>query len=211
MRIRQLGLLVAMVTLASIWAQPLMAKTDRGYLIVHVNPPETYIYADGEPVVESLRHYIILTAGKHEIEMYNYGYKPEIRDVTIKARKWWNIRVNMQPIPGRIFRAWGCITLEGAPRAAVLLNGKDPAVFFVGHGDEFNNERIWHQELIVPPGKQQLTVEYMENPPWTTTVDVKANQRVVVDAYKGVRKTVPWSRGQQLGELPRFPCRPRQC
>jgi len=27
---------------------------------------------------------------------------------------------------------------------------------------------------------------------------------VVVDAYKGVRKTVAWSRGQQLAELPRF-------
>ena len=35
-------------------------------------------------------------------------------------------------------------------------------------------------------------------------MDVQANQRVVVDAYKGVRKTVPWPRGEQLQELPRF-------
>jgi hypothetical protein len=86
----------------------------------------------------------------------------------------------------------------------VLLNGKDPAVFFVGHGDEFNNEWGWAQELIVPPGKHVLTLEYLENDPWTTTVDVQANQRVVVDAYKGVRKTVAWNRGNQLKELPRF-------
>ena len=35
-------------------------------------------------------------------------------------------------------------------------------------------------------------------------MDVEANQRVVVDAYKGVRKTVAWPRGEQLKELPRF-------
>ena len=64
----------------------------------------------------------------------------------------------MQAIPGTVSGPWGCITLEGAPRAAVLLNGKDPAVFFVGHGDEFNNEWGWQQELIVPPGKYELTV-----------------------------------------------------
>ncbi len=31
-----------------------------------------------------------------------------------------------------------------------------------------------------------------------------ANQRVVVDAYKGVRKTVAWPRGEQMQSLPRF-------
>jgi len=204
MRVRQISMHVALVALLLISLQPVMARDYRGYLIVHVSPPETYIYADGEPLVESKGHYMILTPGEHEIEMYNYGYLPEVRKVTIKAHKWWNIRVEMQPIPGKISGPWGCITLERAPRAAALLNGKDPAVFFVGHGDEFNNEWGWHQELIVPPGKHELTVAYMDTDPWTTTVEVQANQRVVVDAYKGVRKTVPWSRGEQLTELPRF-------
>jgi outer membrane protein OmpA-like peptidoglycan-associated protein len=204
MRIHQVSLLLASVVLLCLSVQPALAKSDRGYLVVHVSPPQTYIYADGEPVVESRGHYIILTAGEHQIDMYNYGYKPETRKVTIRAHKWWNIRVEMQPIPGILSGPWGCITLEGAPRAAVLLNGKDPAVFFVGHGDEFDNEWGWHQELIVPPGKHVLTLEYLENDPWTTTVDVQANQRVVVDAYKGVRKTVAWERGEQLKEQPRF-------
>ena len=203
MRKQSLGLAILGVALLLICVHPAMAKS-RGYLIVHVNPPETYIYADGEPVVESKRHYIILTPGEHQIEMYNYGYKPEIRTVTIRENKWWNIRVEMQPIPGIVSGPWGCITLEGAPRAAVLLNGRDPAAFLVGHGDEFNNEWGWHQELIVPPGKHVLTLEYLRTDPWTTTVDVQANQRVVVDAYKGVRKTVAWDRGKQLKELPRF-------
>jgi hypothetical protein len=204
MRVRKVSLLVSLVALLFICVRPVMASSDRGYLIVHVSPPETYVYADGEPLVESIRHYMVLTAGEHEIELYNYGYKPEIRHVTIQAHKWWNIQVTMQPVPGMISGPWGCITLEHADRSAVLLNGKDPAVFFVGHGDEFNNEWGWHQELIVPPGKHQLTVAYMNTDPWTTTVEVQANQRVVVDAYTGVRKTVPWPRGQQLVELPRF-------
>jgi hypothetical protein len=204
MRFRRLSILVSWVALLLIAVQPSWGKSDRGYLVVHVTPPQTYIYADGEPVVESKSHYIILTAGEHTINMYNYGYRPETRKVTIKAHKWWNIRVEMQPIPGMISGPWGCITLEGAPRAAVLLNGKDPAVFFVGHGDEFNNEWMWHQELVVPPGKHELTVVYLNSDPWTIPVDVEANQRVVVDAYKGVRKTVPWPRGQQLTEMPRF-------
>jgi hypothetical protein len=196
-------MLILGIALLLICVHPAMAKS-RGYLIVHVSPPETYIYADGEPVVESKGHYIILTPGEHKIDMYNYGYKSETRNVTIREHKWWNIRVEMQPIPGIISGPWGCITIEGAPRAAVLLNGRDPAAFLVGHGDEFNNEWGWRQELIVPPGKHVLTLEYLETDPWTTTVDVQANQRVVVDAYKGVRKTVAWERGNQLKELPRF-------
>jgi len=57
-RIISLGILG--VGLVLICAHPAVAKS-RGYLIVHVSPPETYIYADGEPVVESRGHYIILT------------------------------------------------------------------------------------------------------------------------------------------------------
>jgi outer membrane protein OmpA-like peptidoglycan-associated protein len=41
-------------------------------------------------------------------------------------------------------------------------------------------------------------------PSWSTALDVPANQRVVVDAFKGVRKTVPWSRGEHMQSIPRF-------
>jgi len=202
MKIRHLSFLLSTAVLLLVCVQPVMAQ--RGKLIVRVSPRETYIYADGKPVVEANGHYVTLPAGDHKIDLYNYGYKPESRNVTITAHKTTVIDVTMQAIPGTVSGPWGCITLEGANRAAVLLNGKDPAVFFVGHGDEFNNEWGWQQELIVPPGKHELTVAYDEQDPWTTSVDVQANQRVVVDAYKGVRKTVAWPRGQQLQSLPRF-------
>jgi outer membrane protein OmpA-like peptidoglycan-associated protein len=202
MRVRQLGFLITSVVLLLMCVPPVMAQ--RGVLVVRVSPRETYIYADGHPVVEARGHYVTLPAGEHKIDLYNYGYKPESRTVTITAHNTTVIDVTMQAIPGTVSGPWGCITLEGAPRAAVLLNGKDPAAFFVGHGDEFNNEWGWKQELLVPPGKHELTVHSDEENPWTTTVEVAANQRVVVDAYKGVRKTVAWPRGQQLQALPRF-------
>ncbi len=202
MAMRQSGKFFASVAaLLLICVQPVMAQS--GKLKVHVNPREAYIYADGKPVVEARNHSITLPAGEHKIDLYNYGYKPESRNVTIEGNKTATLDVTMQAIPGTVSGPWGCITLEGANRDAVLLNGKDPA-FFVGHGDEFNNEWGWKQELIVPPGKYELTVMHDDSPAWSTTVDVPANQRVVVDANKGVRKTVAWTRGQQLQSLPRF-------
>ncbi len=202
MRIRQLSFLLSTAVLLLVCVQPVMAQ--RGKLVVHVNPPEAYIFADGNPVVDARGHYVTLPAGEHKINLYNYGYKPESQNVTITAHKTTVLNVTMQAVPETVSGPWGCITLEGADRDAVLLNGKDPAAFFVGHGDEFNNEWVWKQELIVPPGKYELTVMHNDPQVWTTTVDVPANQRVVVDAYKGVRKTVAWPRGQQLQSLPRF-------
>jgi hypothetical protein len=79
------------------------------------------------------------------------------------------------------------MTIEGADRAAVLLNGKTPD-FFVGHGDEFDHEWWWKQELVVPPGTYQVTILGGDQDLWSGPVDVAANQRVVVKVPKGVRK-----------------------
>ena len=76
--------------------------------------------------------HVTLPAGEHKIDLYNYGYKPESRNVTIEAHKTTVIDVTMQAIPGTVSGPWGCITLEGATAAAVLLNGKDPADFLLG-------------------------------------------------------------------------------
>lgn len=202
MRKRQFGFLLSTLLLLLSGVQPLLAQ--RGKLLIRVNPPETYIYADGVPMLEARGHYLKLSAGTHKIDLYNYGYKAETRTVNIVAHKTTVIDVTMQAVPGVVTGPWGCITLEGPSRAAVLLNGKDPGVLFVGHVDELNNEWGWKQELLVPPGKHELTVAYHDREPWTTTVTVEANKRVVIDSFQGMRKTVDWPRGEQFKELPRF-------
>ena len=73
MRMRQLRFLLSMVPLSLFFVQPVMAQ--RGSLIVHVNPREAYIYADGQPMVEARNHYVSLAPGEHKIDLYNYGYK----------------------------------------------------------------------------------------------------------------------------------------
>ena len=85
MRIRHLSFLLSAAVLLLICGQPVMAQT--GKLVVHATPPQAYIYVDGEPIVDAKGHHVCLTAGEHKIDLYNYGYKPESRNVTIEAHK----------------------------------------------------------------------------------------------------------------------------
>ena len=66
------------------------------------------------------------------------------------------------------------------------------------------NDWIWKQELVVPPGTYQVSVLSEDKNVWSGSVDVPANQRVVVDIPKGVRKTIAWPRGEKLSAIPRF-------
>src|SRR5262249_48409711 len=57
---------------------------DTGKLRVYVSPEEAYIWVDGKPMAHrdsSLK----LPAGKHKIAVYNYGYLPEVQEVTVIA------------------------------------------------------------------------------------------------------------------------------
>lgn len=174
-----------------------------GKLKVHAVPPQAYVFVDGQALHESSRGTFKLTPGSHAVDIYNYGYKSSSQKVDITAGKTTKIDVTLDAIPGMVSGPWGCITIEDVPRDAVLLNGKTPA-FFVGHGDEFNNEFLLKQELIVPPGKYLLTVLSGDKEVWSGNVEVPADQRVVIDIPKGVRKTISWARGEQLKSLPRF-------
>ena len=191
---------VVLLTLAG----GISAIAQDGKLTVHVTPKQTYIFLDDHALGEASRHHNInLSAGSHKVELVNYGYTPTTRTVTITAGKTEKLDVTMEPVAGTVSGPFGAMTIEGASRDAVLLNGKTPD-FFVGHGDEFNHDWWWKQELVVPPGTHQVTVMAADKEAWSGSVNVPANQRVVIDVPKGVRKTVAWPRGEKLGSRPRF-------
>jgi outer membrane protein OmpA-like peptidoglycan-associated protein len=175
-----------------------------GKLAIHVTPKQAYLFVDGRAISEASKHHSLnLSAGDHKIELVNYGYEPDNRNVTITAGKTTDLDVTLKAAGGTVSGPFGAMTIEGADRDAVLLNGKTPD-FFVGHSDEFNNDLWFKQELVVPPGTYQVTVLREDKEVWSGPVNVTANQRVVVDIPKGVRKTVPWPRGEKLSAIPRF-------
>jgi outer membrane protein OmpA-like peptidoglycan-associated protein len=175
-----------------------------GKLVIHATPKQAYIFVDGRAISEaSKRHSLNLSPGDHKVELANYGYNASSQTVTIAAGKTSKIDVTLSPVAGTISGPFGAMTIERASHDAVLLNGKTPG-FFVGHGDEFNHDWWWKQELVVPPGTYQVSVLSGDKELWSGAVNVPANQRVVIDIPKGVRKTVAWPRGEKLSAIPRF-------
>jgi hypothetical protein len=86
----------------------------------------------------------------------------------------------------------------------VLLNGATPS-YFVGHVDEFNNNWIWHQWLLVKPGTYQVTVTQKGQTIWTGPVTVAAGKRMVVYLDRnGEIKTKDFKAGTTAGPQPRF-------
>jgi outer membrane protein OmpA-like peptidoglycan-associated protein len=175
-----------------------------GKLVIHVTPKQAYVFADGNAISEASKHHSLgLSAGEHKIELANYGYAPSTQTVTITAGKTTSIDVTLTPVTEKVSGPFGAMTIEGADRDAILLNGKTPD-FFVGHGDEFNHDWWWKQELVVPPGSYQVSVLSGDKTVWSGPVEITANQRVVIDVPKGISKTVAWPRGEKLSSIPRF-------
>ncbi len=175
-----------------------------GKLVIHATPKQAYIFLDDHAISEASKHHSLrLSAGDHKIELVNYGYAPSTQTVTITGGKTTSIDVKLTPVTGTVSGPFGSMTIEGAQRDAILLNGKTPD-FFVGHGDEFDHDWWWKQELVVPPGSYQVSVLSGDKEAWSGQVEVPANQRVVIHVPKGVRKTVPWPRGEKLSTVPRF-------
>jgi len=175
-----------------------------GKLAFHVRPDQAYVFVDDRAISEASKiYYLKLSAGEHKVEVVNYGYTASTQKVTITAGKTTLLRVTLAQAGGSVSGPFGAMTIKGADRDAILLNGKTPD-FFVGHGDEFNNEWMWKQQLVVPPGTYQVTARRGDKEAWSGPVEVPVNKRVVIEVPNGVRETVDWTRGEKLSAIPRF-------
>ncbi len=179
-----------------------------GEVYVSVLPEEAYIWVDGKPATHrsSMLH---LPAGEHTITVYNYGFTPITKTVTVAGGEEQNLDMHLQPVPGRVSGPWGRIQIEGVPgNSLVFMNGTTPE-FFVGHADEMNNNFMAKQQLIVPAGTHQLTVvrRKTNEPIWSGKLDVKEDKRLIL-YVKGQDKAhivyKDWGQGKKIKDLKRF-------
>ncbi len=208
MRTRLITLSVALVALAFLAtaATPAWAQQKPGKLKINLDMVQAYVFIDGRAMSDMVwkgRDWK-LSPGQHEVAIYNYGYKPYKNTVTIVSGEKLTIDVTLEPVGGNATGPWGRIQLEGAPNnSAVLLNGKTPD-YHVGHSDEFNNDRIWKQELLVPPGTHQLTIVKGDNTIYSGDVTVAENQRTIINVKSGQTENTDCPRCRTLGSIPRF-------
>ena len=170
---------------------------------VEVQPPQAYVFVDSQAIGQGSRT-ITVTPGEHHFGIYNYGYAAQTHTLTLKEGNNEPLKVRLEKAGDEVAGPWGRIQIEGAPRAAVLLNGKTPE-YMVGHGDEFNHNFIWKQQLIVPPGTHQVTLFEKDKEVWSGPVTVGPNQRVIVYVGQGEKQvTKSWNGDANIKALPRF-------
>ncbi|HEV2733105.1 MAG TPA: PEGA domain-containing protein, partial [Terriglobales bacterium] len=173
---------------------------------LRVEPQQAYIFVDDVPFGAGSRT-IKIASGNHKIGVYNYGFASQVREVTVEPDTITELEFKLNPVAGEVKGPWGRIQIESASVFAVLLTGKTPD-YFVGHGDEFNHGGAFLpcciQELIVPPGAYPVTIVYRTRVLWSGTVNVNANERVIINAANGKQKVKPWPRGDSMESLPRF-------
>lgn len=200
-----LHLPLAAAVLAALCIAPAFAQggTSTGKLKISVTPKQAYVFVDGKAIRDGSQT-VELTAGHHAIGVDNYGYTPQTKDVDITAGQTQDLNVTLQASGDKVNGPFGDIELKGHPRAAVLLNGTTPN-YFVGHVDEFDNNFLWHQWLLVKPGTYQLTATEKGQTVWSGPVAVKAGERVIVDLnHNGATRSKNFPRGLKLDPQPRF-------
>jgi len=177
-----------------------------GKLKIHVDPEEAYTFVDGQAEGPG-RHSLTLTAGTHTILIANYGYKFHQEIVSLEPNGSSTLHVSLEPSGGLVAGPHGRLQIElgdlDAGDHAVLLNGQKPD-YFVGHVDEFNNNFVAKQELIVPPGNHLVIVTRYGKQLWSGNVTVPENKRVILDISNGKQTVKDWEEGAKLAEMNRF-------
>jgi hypothetical protein len=209
MRAKELKASYGMLSATLLLSSAVLAQDSKpGKLKIAVSPKQAYTFVDGKAIGPGNRT-IKLDVGTHHIVVANYGFKFAEQDFSIDSDHVLPLDIKLEPAGEEVAGPRGRIQIEvGTMRAgdsAVLLNGKKPG-YFVGHVDEFNNEIIWHQELVVPPGTHQLTVTRYGKEDWSGPVTVAADQRVIINISSGKQKMKAWPRGSTKlsGSLARF-------
>jgi hypothetical protein len=187
-----------------LFAAVALAKDSK--LRVKVEPRQAYIFVDGVPSGDG-EQTVAVTPGNHSVGVYNYGFTPQVRDVSVEPGTITAVEFKLEPVPGTVNGPWGRIQIESATHSAVLLNGKTPE-YLVGYGDEFNHSEGFIccvQQLVVPAGTHLVTIlDKGGKEVWSGTVKVAANERVIINAANGKQKVKPWPEGATVGTLPRF-------
>ena len=203
-----LKVLALIILIGLFFALPALAKDAR--LRIRVRPSQAYIFVDGvgkgDASLSGNRTLLLryMSPGEHIVSIHNYGFVPVTRKVTVSEGQTSVLDVIMEPVPGTVSGPWGRLQIEGGDHTAVLLNGKTQD-YYVGEADDFNHEIIWKQELLVPPGTHEVTLVRGPETVWSGSVNVPANQRVIVDVRQGgQQRTTEWPRGQRLSTVPRF-------
>jgi hypothetical protein len=184
----------------------LAQEPEPGRIKISVNPSEAYTFLDLKAVGPG-DHSIDVAPGNYKVMVANYGFTFFRQDVDIQPGQTVSVKADLQPNGAQVSGPRGRIQFEvGLWKAgdyAVFLNGKTPE-YFVGHIDEFNNDYMSMQELIVPPGNYDVTVTRRGRVAWTGKVPVSANQRVIVDISNGHQRSKDWPRGAKLAAMNRF-------
>ena len=201
---------VAAVVLLCMTAYGQAQEPKSGRLKIAVSPAQAYTFLDGQALGHSNQN-LKLNEGNHHVMIANYGYKFFEQDVSITPGQTTSLNVSLDAMGGEVAGPKGSIQLElgslfltKAGTYAVLLTGTNPK-YFVGHIDEFNNYIINKQQLFVPPGSYNVTVRHLDRDVWSGTVNVAADERVIVDISNGKQKVKHWPSDAELAKaMPRF-------
>jgi outer membrane protein OmpA-like peptidoglycan-associated protein len=177
-------------------------------LRVTVRPVEAEIFIDGQHMGDATFDGTLtvpkISPGEHTVGIYNWGYVPQTYKVNFTGGMTSTLNLRLVPIPGDVSGPWGRIQIKGAPRAAILMNGKTPE-YVVGHADESDNSFIWQQELLVPPGTHQLMLVHGDKTIWSGPVTVEAGKRTILHVEGGGSQHIEaWKGAEPHGDLPRF-------
>src|SRR6202158_1286010 len=95
----------SLLCMAPVFAQ---SSEETGKLKIHVNPKQAYVFVDGNAIRDGSET-IQLSAGKHSVGVYNYGYTPETQMVDIIAGERISLNVDLQKSGDKVSGHFGDI------------------------------------------------------------------------------------------------------